>query len=91
MQHGVTLNTGVERLQSFVSWIKAHGAQGHIGEMGIGNDDQGWFIAYDRALTVMAENNLEHTYWGGGPFFQTYPSVTASHRSTSSIRSLALP
>ena len=72
-QHGVTLNTGVERLQSFVSWLSTHSLLGHIGEMGIGADDQGWFIAYDRALAVMAKAGLEHTYWGGGPFFETYP------------------
>ena len=72
-QHGVTLDTGVERLQSFVQWTAAHSVPGHIGEMGIGADDQGWFIAYDRALAVMAAAGLEHTYWGGGPFFETYP------------------
>ena len=72
-QHGVTLNTGVERLQSFVHFTQLHQVPGHIGEMGIGMDNEAWFIAYDRALAVMAENQFEHTYWSGGPFFQTYP------------------
>ena len=83
----MTVNTGVERLQSFVSWVKAHGAAGHIGEMGIGMDNQGWFEAYDKALAVMVENGLEHTYWGGGPFFQTYPSVPPLLPSLHSIDS----
>ena len=73
VRHGVTLDTGVERLQSFVNWTRVHGVAGHVGEMGIGMDNEAWFIAYDRALAVMADAGLEHTYWGGGPFFETYP------------------
>ena len=71
--HGTTIHTGAERLADFVSWVNNHSVNAHVGEMGIGFDNENWFIALDLAMAVMAANDLQFTYWGGGPFFEDYP------------------
>ena len=75
---GVTVQVGVQRLQSFVTWLTQHGQKGHLGEMGIGDDDQGWFIAFDNALAVVANYSLQFTYWAGGAG-RTRVSLTHRH------------
>ena len=39
--HGVTVHTGEERLAPFVNWTRQHKVRAHLGEMGIGSDDDG--------------------------------------------------
>jgi hypothetical protein len=70
VEAGVTVQTGAERLQDFVTWLKANNYQhAHIGEMGTGNDNVGWLTSLNNAMTVMDDNAWEFTYWSAGPWF----------------------
>ena len=71
--HGVTVHTGEQRLADFLAWATKHGVRAHLGEMGIGYDDSGWFEALDRSLALVQAAGMEYTYWGAGPFFLDYP------------------
>ena len=65
----MTIHTGEERLAPFVNWTRQHGVRGHLGEMGIGSDNDGWFTALDLSLAVVAREGFEHTYWVAGAFY----------------------
>jgi hypothetical protein len=70
VEAGVTVQTGADRLQDFVTWLKANNYQhAHIGEMGTGNDNVGWLTSLNNAMTVMDDNAWEFTYWSAGPWF----------------------
>ena len=67
---GVTVNTGVERLADFATWLHAHKfAQAHIGELGAGNDNVGWLQSLNNSMSLMANQGWELTYWAAGPWF----------------------
>ena len=71
--HNVTVQIGVQRLSNFLEWKTKHNVSGHLGEMGAGFDDEGWFTALDLSLNLVRSAGMEMTYWGGGPFFLDYP------------------
>jgi endoglucanase len=84
--HGTTIHTGEERLADFVNWVNNHSVAGHVGEMGIGYDNENWFIALNLSMAVMAANNLQFTYWAGGPFFADYPMGVDPDRQSGLIQ-----
>jgi aryl-phospho-beta-D-glucosidase BglC (GH1 family) len=75
VKNGVTVNVGVERLTPFVGWLKLHGFRGHIGEMGVGNDDPSWNVALDNAIAFLKTSALVGvSYFAAGPWWGAYPS-----------------
>lgn len=60
-KYNVTIHTGEERLQSFLRWKAKYKAHGHLGEMGIGFDNQGWFEALNLTLQLVAQNEIQFT------------------------------
>ena len=59
--HGVTIHTGEERLAPFVNWTRQHKVRAHLGEMGIGSDDDGSATVHkaeQRHDTAAAEGSL---------------------------------
>lgn len=66
---GVTTQTGVTRLENFVSWLKANNLQGSIGEIGVPNTDINWLVSLDNTLAYAQASNLQVTYWAGGPWW----------------------
>lgn len=71
-QEGASADTGVRRLQNFVSWLEERGARGFIGEFGVPSDDPRWQVALDNMLAAMNDYGLSGTYWGAGPWFNGY-------------------
>src|SRR6185436_10497751 len=63
---GAYADIGVDRLQPFIDWLKAHNATGFIGEFGVPVDDPQWLEVYDRFLSAMQAAGLSGTVWGGG-------------------------
>jgi endoglucanase len=75
VEAGVTVNTGADRLKDFVAWLKEHKfTRAHVGELGAGNDNNGWLVALNNSMALMDENDWELTYWSAGPWFSgSYP------------------
>lgn len=70
VEDGVTVQTGVDRLRDFASWLKAHDFErAHIGELGAGRDNIGWLKSLNNSLAFMDANDWELTYWSAGPWF----------------------
>lgn len=61
LSHNVTVDIGVQRLSNFIGWKTKYGVMGHLGEMGIGYDHDGWFEALDRSLHVVQAAGMEMT------------------------------
>lgn len=70
---GTTTQTGVDRLGDFVGWLKQYKFNGHVGEVGVGNDNTQWLIALNSTLAYAQSNNLQTTYWAGGAWWGSYP------------------
>jgi endoglucanase len=70
---GAQPNTGTERLQPFVEWLKEHNARGFIGEFAIPDDDERWLAVLDSFLAAMKTHNIGGTYWAAGPWWGKYP------------------
>jgi len=70
---GTTTQTGVNRLEDFVGWLKQNNLKGDIGEIGVGNDNAEWLVALDNTLAYAKANNLQTTYWAGGAWWGNYP------------------
>ena len=62
VRHNVTVHIGEQRLSNFLSWKQTHGVRGHLGEMGAGYDDDGWFEALDLSLQLVQAAGMEMTY-----------------------------
>lgn len=63
---------GVERIQPFVNWLKVNGFRGFVGEYGVPGDDDRWLEAMDNFLSYLQRNNINATYWAGGPWWGKY-------------------
>lgn len=70
---GTTTETGVNRLTNFVSWLNEYHLKGDVGEVGVGNDNSAWLQALDNTVAYAKANNLQTTYWAGGPWWGSYP------------------
>jgi hypothetical protein len=70
---GVTTDTGVQRLQDFVTWLQTNHLKGMVGEVGVGNDNSDWLTALDNTLNYAQANNLATTYWAAGAWWGNYP------------------
>ena len=70
---GAGPDTGVERLQPFLEWLREHHARGFIGEFGVPGDDLRWLETMDRFLAAMKTHGLGGTYWAAGPWWGDYP------------------
>ena len=73
LTHNVTVHIGQQRLANFIAWKAKYNVRAHLGEMGAGYDDDGWFEALDLSLEAVRGAGMEMTYWGAGPFFLEYP------------------
>lgn len=67
-------NTGVERLQPFIRWLRQYGRQGNIGECGAGQrdtpdraGDAGWLAVLGKTIACCKAEKLPFYYWGTGP------------------------
>ncbi len=63
--------TGVNRVQPFIDWLKENNLRGYIGEYGIPDDDARWLTTLDNFLTHIKNNCINGTYWAGGPWWGT--------------------
>ncbi len=70
---GDTVNIGVQRLTNFVQWLQANNLKGDIGEIGVGDDNTDWLTGLNNTLAYAQANNLQVTYWAGGPWWGSYP------------------
>lgn len=68
----IDTNIGVVRLKPFFTWLNKYGFRGHVGEIGTGNDNTAWNEALDNALAYAKANEVQVTYWAGGPWWGTY-------------------
>ena len=66
-------NTGVERVQPFIDWLKNNDKRGFIGEYGVPSDDDRWKVTLDNFLNHLAKNCLSGSYWAAGPWWGDYP------------------
>ncbi len=69
---GDTTQLGVERLSNFVAWLQANNLKGDVGEIGAGNDSAEWIASLNNTLAYAKANNLQVTYWAGGPWLGSY-------------------
>lgn len=63
---------GIERIQPFINWLKVNGFRGFVGEYGVPGDDDRWLEAMDHFLSYLQRNNINATYWAGGPWWGNY-------------------
>ncbi len=66
-------NRGVDKVKPFVDWLAANNKKGFIGEYGVPADDSRWLVVLDNFLKYIRNNNINGTYWAGGPWWGTYP------------------
>lgn len=59
-------NRGVARAVPFFNWLKAHGQQGFIGEVGVPEFMPKALRAMDRLLAYAVRNQIPVFYWAGG-------------------------
>lgn len=68
----LTTQIGVERLTGFADWLDAHGFRGHVGEMGVGNDDPHWLDTLDNTLNFCKTRNIPIDYFTAGAWYVNY-------------------
>ncbi|UEG54837.1 glycoside hydrolase family 5 protein [Mucilaginibacter daejeonensis] len=61
-----TPETGVQRAEPFVQWLKQNKLRGFIGEYGIPDDDERWLLTMDNFLKYLQANGVNGTYWAAG-------------------------
>ncbi len=66
---GAYPSIGVDRVQPFVSWLKAHNLRGIVTEYGVPNNDPRWQTVLDNFLTKLDSEGIGGTYWAGGPWW----------------------
>lgn len=66
-------NRGVDRVKPFIDWLAANNKIGFIGEYGIPANDSRWLVVLDNFLKYIQANDVNGTYWAGGPWWGTYP------------------
>ncbi|WPO98306.1 glycoside hydrolase family 5 protein [Pseudomonas sp. HR96] len=59
-------NIGVYRAVPFFNWLKAHGQQGFLGELGVPEFMPKALRAMDRLLAYAVRNQIPVFYWAGG-------------------------
>lgn len=69
---GAYPNIGVDRLQPFLNWLKAHNARGIVTEYGVPNNDPRWLTVLDNFLSALDNAGISGTYWAGGPWWGNY-------------------
>lgn len=70
----VSPTIGIERLQSFTTWLQQHGKRGFLGEFAGGRNET-CYQALDQMLSYMDANAtvwLGWTYWAAGPWWGEY-------------------
>lgn len=72
---GATLDTniGVKRISVFNSWLKDKGFFGHIGEMGVAEENDNWNLALEKAVNYCEAQGISFTYWAAGDAWGSYP------------------
>lgn len=68
-KENTTSNTGIERANPFVNWLKKNKLRGFIGEYGIPDNDPRWLITLDKLLSYLKDNEINGTYWAAGPWW----------------------
>ncbi len=68
----LTTDILVKRLTPFVNWLHAHNLRGHIGELGVGNDDIGWLETMDRGYAFLQQNGIPISQFAGGLGWGSY-------------------
>lgn len=58
---------GVDRVRPFVTWLRATGKQGYVGEYGVPRGDSRWHTVLDNFLDYLTNSGVSGTYWAGGP------------------------
>lgn len=69
---GVTPDTGVEYVRSFVEWCRENRLRGFIGEYGVPDTDSRWVVTMDRFLAYLKANGISSSYWAAGPWWGDY-------------------
>lgn len=70
----VSINTGVDRLKSFTSWLRTHNKRGFLGEFGASSNEI-CMEGIDKMLAYMDANAdvwLGWTWWAAGPWWGNY-------------------
>lgn len=67
-----SLQTGVNRMQPFVEWLKKYNKRGLLGEYGVPDNDDRWLVTLENALKYLTENGVPGTYWSAGPRWGSY-------------------
>ena len=60
--HNVSVHIGEQRLANFLAWKTKYGVRAHLGEMGAGYDNEGWFEALDLSVQLVRAAGMEMTY-----------------------------
>ncbi len=68
-QEGGSPETGVERAKPFVEWLQKHNLKGFVGEYGIPDSDERWFVTLDNLMRYLQQNGVGGTYWAAGPWW----------------------
>lgn len=66
-------NTGLERVQPFIDWLKLNNKCGFIDEYSVPSDDDRWKVTLDNFLNHLSKNCTNGTYWSAGPWWGDYP------------------
>ncbi len=72
-QSGAYPTIGVDRVQPFLGWLRAHNARGFLGEYGVPGNDPRWLTVLDNFLGALDTAGVGGTYWAGGPWWGDYP------------------
>jgi endoglucanase len=76
-------DVGVQRLESYIAWLKERKARGFLGEFGIPRDDPRWLEVLDRFMAKLKAEGIGGTYWGGGTWFsENHLSLDAAKDGT---------
>lgn len=67
-----TPQTGMERAQPFVDWLRKNQMKGFIGEYGVPHNDPRWLVTLENFLQYLQDNCINGTYWAAGPWWGNY-------------------
>jgi hypothetical protein len=79
-------NVGVDRLQPFIRWLADNNLKGFIGEYAVPNNDPRWLTVMDNFLAELSKHNISSAYWGGGPWWGSYPLSIEPNGTVDSVQ-----
>ncbi len=66
-------NVGRTRVAHFIDWCRSNGVRGMVGEYGIPDNDDRWYVVLENFFAALDDAQMEGLYWAAGEWWGNYP------------------